>query len=85
MLLVDGHNLIGRTAGLSLSRELMREMLRLGLPIATELLQPMAAGYFDDLLSCPARGGVFGDAEVHDPASVVGQDDQYEQHMEANS
>ena len=40
---------------------------------------------FDDLLSCSARGGVFGDAEVHDPASVVGQDDQYEQHMEANS
>ncbi len=32
-------------AGLTLSRELMIEMIRLGLPVATELLQPMAAGY----------------------------------------
>lgn len=38
-------------AGLALSRQLMLDMLRLGLPLATELLQPLAAGYFDDLLA----------------------------------
>ena len=43
-------------AGLALSRQLMLDMLRLGLPLATELLQPLAAGYFDDLLSWAAIG-----------------------------
>jgi 3-deoxy-7-phosphoheptulonate synthase len=52
-------------AGLSLSRELMREMLRLGLPIATELLQPMAAGYFDDLLSWVAIGARTTESQIH--------------------
>ncbi|MCF5354632.1 3-deoxy-7-phosphoheptulonate synthase, partial [Pseudomonas syringae] len=42
--------------GLTLSRQLMLKMLGLGLPIATEILQPMAAGYFDDLLSWVAIG-----------------------------
>ncbi|RJY18575.1 3-deoxy-7-phosphoheptulonate synthase, partial [Pseudomonas syringae pv. actinidiae] len=42
--------------GLTLSRQLMRDMLDMGLPIATEILQPMAAGYFDDLLSWVAIG-----------------------------
>jgi len=36
--------------GLGLSRRLMLDILERGLPIATELLQPLAAGYFDDLL-----------------------------------
>ncbi|WP_434700205.1 3-deoxy-7-phosphoheptulonate synthase [Pseudomonas sp. D1-1] len=52
-------------AGLNLSRELMREMLRLGLPIATELLQPMAAGYFDDLLSWVAIGARTTESQIH--------------------
>jgi len=51
--------------GLHLSRELMREMLRLGLPIATELLQPMAAGYFDDLLSWVAIGARTTESQIH--------------------
>ncbi|WP_347900877.1 3-deoxy-7-phosphoheptulonate synthase [Pseudomonas purpurea] len=52
-------------AGLTLSRELMREMLRRGLPIATELLQPMAAGYFDDLLSWVAIGARTTESQIH--------------------
>jgi len=51
--------------GLALSRELMREMLRLGLPIATELLQPMAAGYVDDLLSWVAIGARTTESQIH--------------------
>ncbi|TFZ33449.1 hypothetical protein EWW49_31205, partial [Pseudomonas syringae] len=42
--------------GLTLSRHLMRDMLGLGLPIATEILQPMPAGDFDAPLSWVARG-----------------------------
>ncbi|MFJ4143021.1 3-deoxy-7-phosphoheptulonate synthase [Pseudomonas sp. NPDC089734] len=52
-------------AGLSLSRHLMREMLLMGLPIATELLQPMAAGYFDDLLSWVAIGARTTESQIH--------------------
>ncbi|WP_445178235.1 3-deoxy-7-phosphoheptulonate synthase [Pseudomonas sp. McL0111] len=52
-------------AGLTLSRELMLEMTRLGLPVATELLQPMAAGYFDDLLSWVAIGARTTESQIH--------------------
>ncbi|MDO7896358.1 3-deoxy-7-phosphoheptulonate synthase [Pseudomonas citrulli] len=52
-------------AGLTLSRELMREMLHLGLPVATELLQPMAASYFDDLLSWVAIGARTTESQIH--------------------
>ncbi|MBV4484711.1 3-deoxy-7-phosphoheptulonate synthase [Pseudomonas sp. SWRI153] len=52
-------------AGLTLSRELMLEMLRLGLPVATELLQPMAASYFDDLLSWVAVGARTTESQIH--------------------
>jgi 3-deoxy-7-phosphoheptulonate synthase len=51
--------------GLSLSRELMLDMLRLGLPIATELLQPMAAAYFEDLLSWVAIGARTTESQIH--------------------
>ena len=51
--------------GLTLSRELMREMLLMGLPVATELLQPMAAGYFDDLLSWVAIGARTTESQIH--------------------
>jgi 3-deoxy-7-phosphoheptulonate synthase len=51
--------------GLTLSRQLMREMLRLGLPIATEILQPMAAGYFDDLLGWVAIGARTTESQIH--------------------
>ncbi|WP_426234304.1 3-deoxy-7-phosphoheptulonate synthase [Pseudomonas sp. TWP3-2] len=51
--------------GLSLSRGLMLEMTRIGLPVATELLQPMAAGYFDDLLSWVAIGARTTESQIH--------------------
>ena len=51
--------------GLTLSRELMLEMLRMGLPIATELLQPIAAGYFDDLLGWVAIGARTTESQIH--------------------
>ncbi|HEY0288015.1 MAG TPA: 3-deoxy-7-phosphoheptulonate synthase [Pseudomonas sp.] len=51
--------------GLTLSRHLMREILRLGLPVATELLQPMAAGYLDDLLSWVAIGARTTESQIH--------------------
>lgn len=51
--------------GLTLSRELMLDMLRLGLPIATELLQPMAAAYFEDLLSWVAIGARTTESQIH--------------------
>ena len=52
-------------AGLTLSRGLMLEMIQLGLPVATELLQPMAASYFDDLLSWVAIGARTTESQVH--------------------
>ena len=52
-------------AGLTLSRELMLEMIQLGLPVATELLQPMAASYFDDLLSWVAIGARTTESQIH--------------------
>ncbi|WP_416423347.1 3-deoxy-7-phosphoheptulonate synthase [Pseudomonas sp. App30] len=51
--------------GLKLSRDLMREMLHMGLPLATELLQPMAAGYLDDLLSWVAIGARTTESQIH--------------------
>lgn len=52
-------------AGLRLSRELMLGILRLGLPVATELLQPMAAAYFEDLLSWVAIGARTTESQIH--------------------
>lgn len=51
--------------GLRLSRRLMLEMLELGLPLASELLQPMAAGYFDDLLGWAAIGARTSESQIH--------------------
>ncbi|MBV6286135.1 3-deoxy-7-phosphoheptulonate synthase [Pseudomonas aegrilactucae] len=51
--------------GLVLSRELMLGMLEWGLPVATELLQPMAAGYFDDVLSWAAIGARTTESQIH--------------------
>ena len=52
-------------AGLTLSRGLMLNMIERGLPVATELLQPMAAGYFDDLLGWAAIGARTTESQVH--------------------
>ena len=51
--------------GLALSRQLMRDVARLGLPVATELLQPMAAAYFDDLLAWAAIGARTTESQIH--------------------
>ncbi|MFF7708994.1 3-deoxy-7-phosphoheptulonate synthase [Pseudomonas sp. NPDC007930] len=51
--------------GLTLSRELMLEILGCGLPVATELLQPLAAGYFDDLLAWAAIGARTTESQIH--------------------
>ncbi|MFS0827396.1 3-deoxy-7-phosphoheptulonate synthase [Pseudomonas phoenicis] len=52
-------------AGLTLSRELMLGLLRCGLPLANEVLQPLAAGYFDDLLSWAAIGARTTESQIH--------------------
>ena len=51
--------------GLTLSRRLMLDMLALGLPLATELLQPLVAGYFDDLLAWAAIGARTSESQIH--------------------
>ena len=51
--------------GLALSRQLLRDIATLGLPLATELLQPMAAPYFEDLLSWVAIGARTTESQVH--------------------
>ncbi|GIZ11264.1 3-deoxy-7-phosphoheptulonate synthase [Pseudomonas sp. NCCP-436] len=51
--------------GLRLSRQLMLDILARGLPLATELLQPLAVGYLDDLLSWAAIGARTTESQTH--------------------
>ncbi|WP_263263764.1 3-deoxy-7-phosphoheptulonate synthase [Pseudomonas sp. RIT-PI-S] len=51
--------------GLALSRELMLGLLNLGLPLAGELLQPMAVTYFEDLLAWGAVGARTTESQIH--------------------
>lgn len=51
--------------GLTLSRRLMREVAQLGLPIATEALNPLAADYFKDLVSWYAIGARTTESQTH--------------------
>lgn len=51
--------------GLALSRELMHAVATRGLPVATELLQPMLAPYVDDLLSWVAIGARTTESQLH--------------------
>ncbi|MCS2610757.1 3-deoxy-7-phosphoheptulonate synthase [Halomonas dongshanensis] len=51
--------------GVALSRELMTEVAARGLPIATELLQPMLAPYLDDVLSWVAIGARTTECQLH--------------------
>ncbi|WP_163650024.1 3-deoxy-7-phosphoheptulonate synthase [Modicisalibacter sp. 'Wilcox'] len=51
--------------GLAISRRLMRDIAALGLPVATELLQPMAAAYFDDLIAWAAIGARTTESQIH--------------------
>ena len=43
----------------------MLDILETGLPIASELLQPLAAGYFDDLLGWAAIGARTSESQIH--------------------
>lgn len=52
-------------AGLELSRRLMLQMIELGLPLASELLQPLVAGYVDDLLGWAAIGARTSESQIH--------------------
>ncbi len=36
----------------------------------------------DDLLRGPLLGGMLCDVEVHHPASIMGEDDEHEEHLE---
>ncbi|GGJ08266.1 3-deoxy-7-phosphoheptulonate synthase [Halopseudomonas pertucinogena] len=51
--------------GLELSRRLMLQMIELGLPLASELLQPLVAGYVDDLLGWAAIGARTSESQIH--------------------
>ncbi len=51
--------------GLTVARRLMLDIIECGLPIATELLQPLAAGYFDDLLGWAAIGARTSESQIH--------------------
>jgi len=60
---LDGSGDMSR--GLALSRELMHAVAARGLPVATELLQPMLAPYLDDLLSWVAIGARTTESQLH--------------------
>ncbi|WP_444679384.1 3-deoxy-7-phosphoheptulonate synthase [Halomonas sp. E19] len=60
---LDGSGDMAR--GLQLSRQLMREVASLGLPVATELLQPLLAPYLDDLLAWVAIGARTTESQLH--------------------
>tara|TARA_R110001599_G_scaffold31658_11_gene105238 strand:- start:15845 stop:16684 length:840 start_codon:yes stop_codon:yes gene_type:complete len=66
-LMYDPHldNSSDMAEGLALSRRLILGVAELGLPVATELLQPMAAGYLDDLLGWAAIGARTSESQIH--------------------
>jgi 3-deoxy-7-phosphoheptulonate synthase len=66
--LVNDPDLDGRcdvARGLSLSRELLRGVGELGLPCASELLDPLAARYLEDLLSWGCIGARTAGSQPH--------------------
>ena len=68
---LDGKGDMAR--GLELSRQLMREIVELGLPVATEILQPMIAPYLEDLLAWVAIGARTTESQLHrEMASGIG-------------
>lgn len=66
-LLYDPHldGSAGMDEGLALSRRLMLQVVELGLPVATELLQPLTVPYFADLLGWAAIGARTSESQVH--------------------
>ncbi|AOA58356.1 3-deoxy-7-phosphoheptulonate synthase [Acinetobacter larvae] len=51
--------------GLSRSRQLYLQLIELGLPLATEVLNPMATAYFDDLIAWGAIGARTSESQIH--------------------
>ncbi|NHB57484.1 3-deoxy-7-phosphoheptulonate synthase [Acinetobacter sp. 194] len=51
--------------GLEKSRQLYLDIIALGLPISSEILNPMATGYFDDLLAWGAIGARTSESQIH--------------------
>lgn len=51
--------------GLRRGRALMVQIAELGLPIATEILDPLAADYFEDCLSWVAIGARTAESQIH--------------------
>ena len=52
-------------AGLEQSRDLYIQIIEMGLPIASEILSPMATAYFDDLLVWGAIGARTSESQIH--------------------
>ncbi|KGT46475.1 MULTISPECIES: 3-deoxy-7-phosphoheptulonate synthase [Acinetobacter] len=51
--------------GLDRSRALYLKIIEMGLPIASEILSPMATAYFDDLLAWGAIGARTSESQIH--------------------
>ena len=51
--------------GLEKSRALYLKLISMGLPIASEILSPMATAYFDDLLAWGAIGARTSESQIH--------------------
>ena len=51
--------------GLEMAREIMLEVTRKGLPIATEILEPIIPQYIDDLISWTAIGARTTESQTH--------------------
>lgn len=51
--------------GLEKSRALYLQIIEMGLPIAAEILNPMATAYFDDLLAWGAIGARTSESQIH--------------------
>lgn len=60
---MDGSHNLAR--GLERARALLVELNELGLPLATELLDPLTAPYFEDCLSWAAIGARTAESQIH--------------------
>lgn len=52
-------------SGIPVSRQLLIQLAELGLPLATEVLNPMLTGYFDDLYAWGAIGARTSESQIH--------------------
>lgn len=52
-------------AGLERARQLYIDLIEIGIPLANEILNPMATGYFDDLIAWGAIGARTSESQIH--------------------